>query len=155
PVVLDLTGRSVVVVGGGAVGSRKAAAAVAAGAVVRVIDPTSAAEVAGVIHVPEPYRAEHLAGACLVFAAATAEVNARVVADAKARGIWVNSATDPEAGDFFLPAVVRVGGLTVAAHTGGAAPALARRIREKLAAEFDAAFGVWVALLAEVRAEVL
>src|SRR5206468_3264625 len=39
PVMLDVTGRLVVVVGGGAVGSRKAAAALAAGAVVRVVDP--------------------------------------------------------------------------------------------------------------------
>ena len=159
PVFLDLTGRRVVVVGGGPVGRRKALAARDAGAAVVVVDPEApVAHAPGspeVIHIREPYRPEHLAGACLVFAAATPEVNARVVADARAAGIRVNSATDPQSGDCLLPAVVRRGGLTLAVGTGGASPALARRIREKLKAEFDDAFAAWVRLLDEVRPVVL
>ena len=54
-----------------------------------------------------------------------------------------------------VPSVVRAGGLTIAVGTGGAAPALARRVREKLAAEFDATFAEWVKLLEEVRPLVL
>jgi precorrin-2 dehydrogenase/sirohydrochlorin ferrochelatase len=154
PVFLNLAGRLVVVVGGGAVGTRKAAAARAAGAVVRVVDPRPAAPDRPE-HVPEPYRPDHLAGAALVFACATPEVNARVVADARARGVWVGSATAPASGDLTLPSVVRAGDLTVAVGTGGAAPALARRIREKLEAEFDVAFADWVRVLAGVRAVVL
>ena len=162
PVFLNLAGRVVVVVGGGKVGSRKAAAALAAGASVRVIDPTPAPlpiahlpDSSEVVHVAESYRSDHLDGACLVFAAATPEVNSRVVADANIRGIWVNSATDPAAGDFILPSVIRSANLTVATSTAGAAPALARRVREKLEAEFDAAFAEWVQVLGEVRTVVL
>ena len=150
PVFLDLTGRRVVVVGGGPVGRRKAQAACAAGAAAVLVDPQALGE-PGITHLAEPYHPEHLAGACLVFAAATPEVNARVVAGAKAAGVWVNSATDPQSGDCLLPAVVRRGRLTVAVGTGGASPALARRIRERLEAEFDAAFTEWVALLEELR----
>ena len=159
PVVLNLAGRLVVVVGGGAVGSRKAAAALTAGAAVKVIDPILPHPIADTpgspIHVPEPYQPHHLDGARLVFACATPEVNARVVADARSGNIWVNSATDPAAGDFALPSVVRVGDLALAVSTGGAAPALARRVREKLEAEFDATFAEWVRVLGEVRAVVL
>ncbi|HEV3438857.1 MAG TPA: NAD(P)-dependent oxidoreductase [Gemmata sp.] len=162
PVFLNLAGRVVVVVGGGQVGSRKAAAALAAGASVRVIDPTKATLLISqlpnsseAVHIAESYRSDHLAGACLAFAAATPEVNARVLADAKVRGIWVNSTTDPAAGNFILPSVVRSGDLTVAISTAGAAPALARRVKEKLEAEFDAAFAEWVQVLGEVRSIVL
>ncbi len=156
PIVLNLSSKLVVVIGGGTVGARKAAASLASGAVVRVVDPRVALALPPeVVHLSASYQADHLDGAALVFACATSEVNAQVVSDAHTRGIWVNAATSPGEGDFTLPAVVRRGELTLAVSTGGASPALARKIREKLEAEYDEAFAEWVALLAEVRAEVL
>ncbi|QJW97439.1 Siroheme synthase / Precorrin-2 oxidase [Frigoriglobus tundricola] len=154
--MLNLAGKLVAVVGGGPVGMRKLAAVLECGAVARVIDPRSLSGLpSGVRHVCEPYRAPHLDGAALAFACAPPEVNARVVGDGRARGVWVNAATAPSDGDFTLPAVVRRGDFTLSVSTGGAAPALARRVREKLEAEFDATFAEWVRLLAELRAEVL
>jgi precorrin-2 dehydrogenase/sirohydrochlorin ferrochelatase len=154
--LLNLTGKQVVVVGGGAVGLRKLSAILESGAAVRVVDPrTPLALPPGVSHVAEHYRAEHLDGASLAFACATPEVNSQVVADCRVRGVWVNTASSPTEGDFTLPAVLRRGELTLAVGTGGASPALARRIREKWEAEFDAAFAEWVRVLAEVRAEAL
>ncbi|HYH65741.1 MAG TPA: NAD(P)-dependent oxidoreductase [Urbifossiella sp.] len=157
PVTLDLTGRTVVVVGGGAVGRRKATAVAAAGAHVLLVDPTGCpgTAVPGLSVRTEDYSPAHLTGAALVFACATPEVNARVVADGRALGVWVNSATDPAGGDFTLPAVHAVGRLTLAVATGGASPALARRVRDRLAGQFDAAFAAWVELLNEVRGQVL
>jgi len=155
PISLNLAGKLVAVVGGGAVGVRKLAALLDGGAHVRVIDPRPLALPPGVEHVAEAYRAEHLERAVLAFACATPSVNARVVADCRERGVWVNAASSPEDGDFALPAVVRRGAFTLAVGTGGASPALARRVREKLEAEFDATFEEWVRLLADVRREVL
>src|SRR4051794_33908637 len=110
---LDLRGKSALVVGLGVVGRRKAAGLIEAGARVVGVDPRADPDLGptGLIVRREPYRAEHLAGAALAIAAATAEVNQTVVADARAAGIWVNAASESESGDFRVPATWRSGPL--------------------------------------------
>lgn len=154
PILLDMMGRLAVVVGGGTVGQRKATALLEGGARVRLVclEPRPPEMAAPILEWrTEPYHPAMLDDATLVFAAATPSLNRQVVADARGRGLWVNAADDPEQGNFFLPAVVRRGALVLAVSTGGAAPALAREIRRRLAADFDEAFGHWIALLAELR----
>jgi precorrin-2 dehydrogenase/sirohydrochlorin ferrochelatase len=148
---VNLHGRLCLVVGGGAVGRRKAQALLDAGARVRLVDTQPSPAAPLLETVAEPYHAKHLDGVALVIAAATAEVNRQVVADARARGIWVNSASDPDDGDFHMAATVRRGDFVLAVHTGGHAPALARAVCDRLEEQFDETFAVWVALLAELR----
>ena len=158
PILLSLAGSSVLVVGGGAVGRRKAGVAARAGAQVRVLDPLPRPadyDAAAVEWVATPYDAAWLAGVTCVFACATAAVNAAVVADALARGLLVSDAAVPERGNFTLPAVGRVGGVTVAVSTGGASPKLAARLRDELVAAIDAVLPVWVELLETLRPEIL
>ena len=109
PVFLDLTGRLAVVIGGGAVGQRKLAGLRAAGARVRVVclEARPADLYPEIDWITGNYQASHLEGAALVLAAASPEVNARVVHDARSHGLWVMDAGDPGRGDFHVPAVLR------------------------------------------------
>lgn len=147
PVMLNLKDLRVLVVGAGPVGLRKAKLAEDAGAVVMIVDPT--------IPSSEEFAVHHLAGIQLVFACATAEVNANVVEACRERGIWVCDAIVPERGTFTLPAVVKRGELQIAVSTGGASPALARKLRLELEDTFDESYGDWVRILREVREVVL
>ena len=136
PVVLDLTGVPVLMVGGGQVASRKVDGLLAAGARVTVVAPfvlePLAASVAEVRR--RGYVADDLAGHLLVMTATDVPaVNARVAADARERGVWVNSADDPSNCSFILPAITRRGPVVVAVGTDGSSPALARHLRDRIA----------------------
>jgi len=158
PLFLNMNDRLCVVVGGGSVGQRKTAALLESGARVRMICLESRPPLLDsprLEWLTEPYAAEHLTGAALVFAAAPPEVNRRVVRDAHRLRVWVNVADDPANGDFYVPATVRRGNFILAIGTGGAAPGLAQAVRILLEDQFDEVFGTWVALLSELRPIVL
>lgn len=134
PVYLDLSGVTVLVVGAGPIAARKVAGLAAAGAVVRVVAPSvsSALDRALVTEVRErEFVPGDLDGVRLVVTATGREgVDAAVAAAATSAGIWVNAADQPEDCSFILPAIARHGPLAVAVSTGGASPALARRLRD-------------------------
>ena len=135
PIALDLTGRCVVVVGGGRVALRRAAALLGAGAVVRVIAPDVTAELAGldVTVVARPYRDGDLAGAWLAHAATgDADVNRAVAAEAERRRVWCVRADDAAASPAWTPAVTRHGDISVAVTAGGD-PRRAQRLRAAIA----------------------
>ena len=77
-----------------------------------------------------------MAGRTLVFTCTDdPAVNAAVAAACRAAGVWVNSADDPANCTFALPAVARAGRVVVAVGSGGASPALAQHVRDRIAAE--------------------
>ncbi len=158
PIMLDITGRRCVVVGGGKVGLRKVASLLRAAAAVRLVEPAAPAGAVpdGVELVAEPYEKRHLAGAMLVYAGTADEaLNARIAADARAAGAIVNAVDQPADCDFYVPAVVADGDVIVAVGTGGASPALAAALKRTLAAVLPERIGEFAAALAKARKHVL
>ncbi len=160
PVVLDLGGRPVLVVGGGAVAERKVEGLRAACASITVVSPRVSARLAkmaddGDIRVRRrAYRRSDLRGVAIVFAATDdRNLNAAVAADARRRRIWVNAADDPDHCDFILPSVLRRGSLLVSVTTGGRSPALARIVREELERLLGSDYALLTDLAGDVRRE--
>lgn len=163
PVFLDLTGRQVVVVGGGAVATERAAKLAVHGARVRLVSPDASPVLAEMVadgriaeHRARAYAHGDLDGAVLVVAATSdAGVNRMVRDDARAAGAEVNVADDPAGSTAVIPALMRQGDLTVAVTTGGASPVVSRRIRDDLRERFGPGWSGLIALLAETRDELI
>ena len=150
PLFLNLTGRAVVLVGGGRVAASKLQPLLAAGAHVLVVSPEISDEMKAVV-TPELKLAQRafvpadLDGAWLVVAAATPEVNRAVADVAETQRIFVNAVDDPANASAFLSGVVRRDGVTLAISTSGDAPALTALLREALDAMLPADLAAWIA----------
>jgi precorrin-2 dehydrogenase/sirohydrochlorin ferrochelatase len=158
PAFLKLEGRRCVVVGAGPVAEEKIPGLLRAGARVRVVAPQATERVQDwarakkIIWERRAFRSADLAGAFLVIAATSSpSLHARILTQARRRGVLCNAVDDPEHCDFFYGAVVRRGGLLIAISTSGRSPALAQRIRKKLEQEFGEEYAAWVEEIGEVR----
>jgi uroporphyrin-III C-methyltransferase/precorrin-2 dehydrogenase/sirohydrochlorin ferrochelatase len=141
PLVLDLTGRLVVAVGGGPVSARRVSAFVDEGAEVRVIAPWVCEDLLDLVRAGRvEWQARDYAGGADLEGAwlvhtATGErsTDAGVRADASAARIWCVDATDAVGTTASVPARARVstpdGDVTVAAYAAGD-PILARTVRD-------------------------
>ena len=148
PIALNLKGRRVLVAGGGAVAERKVRGLLTADAAVLVVSPSLTPGLETLAREGRiEYRArladtDDLAGACLFFAATNdASANARMVAEARARGILVDDASGGSPSDFATAAAYRAGPLTFAVETGGLSPSFARRLVRELSERFDESYG--------------
>ncbi|MFI5001322.1 MAG: bifunctional precorrin-2 dehydrogenase/sirohydrochlorin ferrochelatase, partial [Reyranellales bacterium] len=161
PLFMSLQDRQVLVVGGGEAAARKAELLLSAGAQVALIAETVVGEIAQLIGDGRISWTGHafddvdLVGMSLVIVASDDDLlQARVSQAAQRRCLPVNVVDRPALSSFIMPAIVDRGPVTVAISTGGAAPALARRLRAEIERTLPAAIGR-VARFAEIfRAQV-
>ncbi|MFA6135284.1 MAG: bifunctional precorrin-2 dehydrogenase/sirohydrochlorin ferrochelatase [Phycisphaerae bacterium] len=154
PIMLDIHGRRVVVVGGGSIGMRRAHSLRQAGAQVVLVAPDApkGAELDGIAIVRLPYQSDFLEGAFLVFACTNDRaVNSRIARDARGLGAVVNVADQPEDCDFYLPSVASDGDVVMAIGTGGRAPALAAALKDALEPMLPERIGEFADTLSQLR----
>jgi uroporphyrin-III C-methyltransferase / precorrin-2 dehydrogenase / sirohydrochlorin ferrochelatase len=161
PAFLQLRGKPVLVVGAGHVAKRKIQALLEAGADVRIVARDVEAEIAEWIeagrvhHAAREFDASILQRVWLVIAASSDEaLNADVAAMCEVQRIWCNVVDRTELCSFQVPARVLRGPLQIAISSAGAAPMLARFIREKLETELDESYGNLAKALADIRSDV-
>lgn len=161
PVMLDLAGRRVLVVGGGRVATRKVARLLDAGAWVRVVALEASPELRAIGArattleiLLRAFDSSDLDDVQVVFTATgDGAVEAAVHEAADQRGVWVNAADDPERCSFLMPATLERGALQVAVSTGGESPVLAGRVRDEIDAALGPEYADAVAILGGLRRE--
>jgi precorrin-2 dehydrogenase/sirohydrochlorin ferrochelatase len=159
--LVDLANTPCVVVGGGGVAARKVAALREAGARPVVISPALCESLRRQVDeghidaIQRHYQVGDLADVRLVIAATDdSATNEAVWREAQDTGCLVNVVDDPPRCNFYVPATVRRGALTLAVSTTGKSPLLARRIRKMLEEQYDTAYEAYVELLGELRPRV-
>ncbi|MER1941588.1 siroheme synthase CysG [Castellaniella sp. FW104-16D08] len=153
PLFLDLHDKAVLVIGAGLVAERKIELLSQAGARITVLAPEACAAVRARAQAGQiTWHAKAFDPAWLdavwIVVAATPDpdVNQAVAAAAAARRIWCNVVDDAALSSAQVPAIVDRSPVTVAISSGGAAPIIARRLRERLEALTEPAIGPLAAL---------
>jgi uroporphyrin-III C-methyltransferase/precorrin-2 dehydrogenase/sirohydrochlorin ferrochelatase len=160
PIFLRLQDARVLIVGGGEVAARKLRLLRAAGATIEIVARELNQEIAGlrdsgaIRHVGRDFAPEQLQGCRLVVAATDdSALNHAVSRAAQALNIPVNVVDDLEASTYITPSIVQRDPVTVAISTGGAAPVLARRLRERIETLLPTAYGRLGAFMGRQRAQ--
>jgi uroporphyrin-III C-methyltransferase/precorrin-2 dehydrogenase/sirohydrochlorin ferrochelatase len=154
PIFLKLAGERVLVVGGGEVALRKVRLLLRAQARVELIARELHPELvaAGLAARAAAFEPSQLDGCRLAIAATDdAALNAGVAQAARERGVPVNVVDDEAASSWVSGAIVDRAPLLVAISSGGGAPVLARRLREKLEGLIPEGYGRLARFLTAMR----
>lgn len=161
PIMMNLKGKKIVIVGGGPVAFQKLKAFQHTNANIHMVSPEITEEVKKwlkehyVTWHCKNYESSDLEDANLIIAATNQRhVNDQIRKDKKPHQLFLQ-VDDPEASDFIMPAVIRRGKLSVAISTDGASPGLTRKLKKELEQQFDERYGEYVEFLERARKSIL
>lgn len=162
PVVLKLAHRLCVVVGGGGVAERKVRALLKCKARIRVVSPGLTfnlqkwADQGMFDYQKKRYQPGDLVGAFLVISATDQrDINESVAAECLSQDILVNVVDAPDQANFYVPATIFNGPLSIAVSTGGKSPLMARLIRQDIESHYGPDFGSFIDFLGIIRKDII
>ena len=162
PIVLDVSDRRCLVIGGGPIAAHRAETLLDAGAHVVIVTDAPGSAVQEIVHAGRAGLIQRLAepddldGAAV--AMATQEDEADVAAlweRADETGVLFSSSDDVEHCHFAMPAIISRGDLQVTISTSGRAPALSKRLRTLFEETIGDELGRLVDVLADARAHLV
>ena len=164
PIMVDISNKKIVVVGGGEIGYRKAKSFLEFGAKIVVLSPKfidrfyelekEYKEQIRLIN--DFYKKEHIYGCFLVVGATSSrKTNKQISIDSKDFNILCNIADSKEESSFISPAIVNREGLIVSVSTGGKFPYLCKKVKEDMEDKYSKFDKEYMDLLEKIREVVL
>lgn len=159
PIMMDISDKKCVVIGGGKVAIHKVKGLVGTGATVDVISPVFndkliklASKDDNITMHERKYEYGDLKGAYLAFICTDiSEVNNECLKEARELGIMVNMAENQDDCDFIVPAKIVKGGLSIGITTSGNSPALTKKIKRDIDSMLHKDMDVYIDALGKLR----
>lgn len=161
PVLLKLSDRKCLVIGGGRVAERKICSLLEAGASISVIAPSITDHLTDlwrhdkITYINREYEKGDMKGAFLVISATNSSpVNKSVYEETRELGIMADIVDEPSLCDFIVPSCIRRGPLVITVSTSGNSPALSKKIRKDLGKIYSEEYGIFATILGNLRGRV-
>ncbi|MDQ0219113.1 NAD(P)-binding protein [Peribacillus cavernae] len=160
PIMLNVAGKLCVVIGGGKIAYRKVVPLLEAGACIHIISPEICEEMNKLwteqklkVSLKEAEQSDYEHAFMVIAATNSNEVNEHIHENTKENQL-VNIVSDHKLGNFHIPSSAVRGRLVISVSTGGASPALAKKIKNDLLAQFDEAYECYLDFLWEARKKI-
>ncbi|OEH93149.1 hypothetical protein BFG57_13305 [Bacillus solimangrovi] len=158
--MLQLKGKSVVIVGGGKIATRKVGSIMETGASIIVISPTitnelkSLVESNQIVWESKSFESSDVKNAFMIIAATNdVDVNKMVYQSVNEHQL-INIVDCPEKSNFIVPATVKRGKLILSVSTSGASPTLSRKIKRELLEQYDEYYEEYLLFLENCRRQI-
>lgn len=160
PILLDLTNKSIVIIGGGAIAERRVNKLMQFDAYITVMSPTLTAKLQKLYEqqqiqwLAQDYSIHQLPPAALVVVATNNKAVNRMVKQELPQQTLLNMASDSEQGDVVFPGILKRGRLSISVSTSGASPKLTTAILAELQQQFPPDYEQYVDFLYTCRQQI-
>lgn len=164
PLMIDLKGKLICIVGGGKVAYRKARKILEYEGNIKIISPNILEEfydlekqyIGSLIIIKKSFKEEYLDKAFMVIGATNSEeTNKKVSVFCNINKIPCNIVDSMEFSDFIVPSTIKRGDLIISVSTMGSSPSLCSKIRKELEQKYGEEYGLYVKALGEIRNKVI
>lgn len=160
PIMLDIYGKQIIIVGGGKVAYRKSEKLLEFGGKVTVLSPDNEDKFKGLKEIYKDnlsfiydiYDKKYIEDAFLVIGATSSRtVNQQISDDCKSLNILANIVDSKDESDFITPSIINNDNLTISISTMGSFPYLSKKIRIDMEKDYEKFNREYMDILEEIR----
>ncbi|PTI42003.1 NAD(P)-binding protein [Staphylococcus casei] len=157
PLMIDISKKHIVVVGGGRVAERRIKTLMTYSKDIHVISPTVTEQLQQLIEYSDikwsekTFEVKDVEYADLIVVATNDDATNQRVLQSKPSHAMINMASEAMAGDVIFPSIFQRGRLTISISTNGASPGLTAQLLEEFNQRFDLDYETYVDFLYECR----